>query len=91
MEKGIKTRITTVTPCHWVPSEMIDALEMALDVDPPIFQLAIDRIHDVHSCCGILDFGPPLFETFGSQPLAPCRLQISLEPWSDVLIIRPLV
>ena len=25
MEKSIEPRITTVTPCHWVPSEMIDA------------------------------------------------------------------
>ena len=46
MEKGIKTRLTTVTPCLWVPSERIDALGMALDVDPAFFQLAIDRVRD---------------------------------------------
>ena len=63
--EGIRTRIIMVTPCHWVPSEIIDALGMALDVDPAFFQLAIDRIRDVDSSCGILNFGPPMFETFG--------------------------
>ena len=55
-----------VTPCKRVPSEMIDALGMALDVDPAFFQLAIDDIHKIRQDSrGRFDFGPPMFERFG--------------------------
>lgn len=52
-KEDVKTRIIMISPCEWVPAEMIDALGMALDIDPAFFQLAVGNI--VH-------FQSPMFE-----------------------------
>ena len=54
--EDVKTRIIMISPCAWVPAEMIDALGMALDIDPAFFQLAVEKV--THP-------GSPPFEKFG--------------------------
>ena len=54
--EDVKTRIIMISPCAWVPAEMIDALGMALDIDPAFFQLAVENI---------AHFGSPMFEKSG--------------------------
>ena len=54
--EDVKTRIIMITPCAWVPAEMIDALGMALDIDPAFFQNAVGNM--AHSVS-------PMFERSG--------------------------
>ncbi|KAL9633358.1 MAG: hypothetical protein Q9164_004744 [Protoblastenia rupestris] len=59
--ENVKTRVIMVTSSDLVPSEFIDALGMAYDVDPAFFQFAIGRM----SRYGKRVIGPPHFEKFG--------------------------
>ena len=58
--EDVKTRIIIVSPCAWVPAEMIDALGMALDIDPAFLQVAVEKIDRP---------GAPAFEKFGQYVL----------------------
>ena len=58
--EDVKTRIIMISPCAWVPAEMIDALGMALDIDPAFLQVAVENIDRP---------GAPAFDKFGQYLL----------------------
>ena len=57
--ENVRTRIIMVTPCDMIPPELVDALGMALDVDPAFFQFAINYIRRKSY------LGAPPFQKFG--------------------------
>ena len=73
--ENVKTRIILVTPCDCVPTDIVEALEMALDVDPAFFHVAIgavasrSRSHTHEQRCE-----PWIFDTFGKCAMLPSLL-----------------
>ena len=89
--EAVKTRTTMVTLCHMVSTKIIDALAMALDIDPTFFQLGVDRVRTMKmQNTGILgleppDSGPSRLEVFGRQVVLDSLYAQLMQTQRDVM------